>query len=172
MTPPPPARPHPDGAHADRPHPDAAHPVRALEHIQSLPSWLAGRVAAHGRRLVADAIAELGLKLPHHAVLAAVSQDGPLAQADLCRRLEIDPKDLVLLVNHLEDAGLVVRAPDPTDRRKNAVTVTPTGERTLARCARLAEQANADLLSPLAEDEQRQLIALLTRVNRAAATKP
>jgi DNA-binding MarR family transcriptional regulator len=146
-----------------------SHPARALEQIQSLPSWLAGRVAAHGRRLVADAIAELGLKLPHHAVLAATSQHGPLAQADLGRRLEIDPKDLVLLLNHLEDAGLVVRAPDLQDRRKNAVTVTPAGERILVRCGRLAEQANAELLAPLDEDEQRQLIALLTRVHEAAA---
>jgi DNA-binding MarR family transcriptional regulator len=128
-------------------------------------------VAAHGRRLVADALADLGLKLPHHAVLAAVSQHGPLAQADLGRRLEIDPKDLVLLLNHLEAAGLVVRAPDRQDRRKNAVTITATGARTLARCGRLAEQANAELLEPLDEDEQRQLRALLTRVHEAATAK-
>lgn len=146
-------------------------PPRALEHIQSLPSWLAGRVAAHGRRLVADALAELGLKLSHHAVLAAISQYGPLAQADLGRRLEIDPKDLVLLLNHLEDAAFVVRAPDRADRRKNAVTITDIGERTLARCGRLAEQANAELLEPLDEDEQRQLRALLTRVHEAATAK-
>ncbi len=147
-------------------------PPRALEHIQSLPSWLAGRVAAHGRRLVADALADLGLKLPHHAVLAAISQHGPTAQADLGRRLQIDPKDLVLLLNHLEDAGLVLRAPDPRDRRKNAVTITAAGERTLVRCGRLAEQANAELLEPLDESEQRQLVALLTRVHEAQAAKP
>ena len=149
----------------------SSRPPRALEHIQSLPSWLVGRVAAHGRRLVADALAELGLKLPHHAVLAAVSQHGPLAQADLGRRLEIDPKDLVLLLNHLEDAGLILRAPDPRDRRKNAVTITAAGLRTLARCGRLAEQANTELLEPLDEDEQRQLVALLTRLHEAATAK-
>ncbi|CAM5534010.1 hypothetical protein STENM327S_00296 [Streptomyces tendae] len=85
--------------------------------------------------LVAQAIAEEGLKLTHHAVLAAVCEHGPVAQADLVRQLGFDAKDVVLLVNHLEDAGLALRAADPRDRRKNAVTVTPAGVQTLERCA-------------------------------------
>ncbi|MGW1163708.1 MarR family winged helix-turn-helix transcriptional regulator [Streptomyces sp. NPDC002513] len=139
----------------------------ALAHIQSLPSWLAGRVAARGRSLVAEAIAEEGLKLPHHAVLAAVAEYGPVAQADVVRRLGFDAKDVVLLLNDLEEAGLAVREPDPRDRRKNAVTVTPKGVRILERCAELAEQANAALLAPLSAAESEQLMALLTRVYEA-----
>jgi DNA-binding MarR family transcriptional regulator len=142
-------------------------PSRALDHIQTLPSWLAGRVGARGRGLVEKAIAAEGLKLHHLAVLAAVSQHGPMAQAELGRRLEVDPKDLVLLLNHLEQAGLVVRAPDHTDRRKNAVTLTPAGAESLARCSQLAEQANRQLLAPLDAEEQRQLMALLARVYEA-----
>lgn len=143
-------------------------PLHALQHIQSLPSWLAGRVAARGRDLVAEAIAAEGLKLPHHAVLAAVSEYGPVAQADLVRRLGIDAKDVVLLLNHLEAAGLLLRAPDPRDRRKNAVTVTPAGTRTLERCAALADQANAELLAPLTPTEHGQLMHLLSRIHEAS----
>ncbi|MFI0960813.1 MarR family winged helix-turn-helix transcriptional regulator [Streptomyces sp. NPDC021080] len=139
----------------------------ALAHIQSLPSWLVGRVAARGRSLVAEAIAEEGLRLPQHAVLAAVAEYGPVAQADLVRRLGFDAKDVVLLLNHLEEAGLAVRQPDPRDRRKNAVTVTSAGVRTLERCAELAERANAELLAPLGEAEARQLMELLGRVHQA-----
>ncbi|MET8859732.1 MarR family transcriptional regulator [Streptomyces sp. NPDC004579] len=139
----------------------------ALAHIQSLPSWLVGRVAARGRSLVAEAIAAEGLKLPHHAVLAAVSEYGPVAQADLVRRLGFDAKDVVLLLNHLEEAGLARREPDPRDRRKNAVTVTSAGMGTLERCAELAERANAELLEPLSAAERRQLMELLTRVHEA-----
>lgn len=103
----------------------------------------------------------------HHAVLAATAEHGPVAQADLCRLLAVDPKDMVGLLNHLQQGGLVLRTPDPADRRKNAVTVTPEGGATLARCARLAGTANAALLAPLDPDEQRQLIALLTRLHEA-----
>ncbi|MER7147010.1 MarR family winged helix-turn-helix transcriptional regulator [Streptomyces xanthochromogenes] len=139
----------------------------ALQRIQSMPTWLVGRVASRGRGLVADAIAAEGLKLMHHAVLAATAEYGPVTQADLGRRLAVDPKDMVGMLNHLEQAGLVLRAPDPADRRKNAVTVTPRGMAVLARCGALAEAANAELLAPLTQDEQCQLMALLTRVHEA-----
>lgn len=138
-----------------------------LQHIQSLPSWLIGRVAARGRGLVAEALAEQGVKMLHHAVLAAVSELGPIAQADLGRRLAIDPKDLVGILNDLQADGLTVREPDPRDRRKNAVTVTPAGQDLLARCAAVAEEANARLLAPLAPAEARRLMALLARLHEA-----
>ncbi|MFB6827095.1 MarR family winged helix-turn-helix transcriptional regulator [Streptomyces virginiae] len=137
----------------------------ALQHIQSLPSWLVGRVAARGRELVAAALAAEGLKLMHHAVLAATAEYGPVAQADLGRRLAVDPKDMVGMLNHLQEAGLVLRTPDPGDRRKNAVTVTPEGTAVLDRCAALAEAANADFLAPLTPPEREHLVALLTRLH-------
>ncbi|MFD9482336.1 MULTISPECIES: MarR family winged helix-turn-helix transcriptional regulator [Streptomyces] len=139
----------------------------ALQHIQSLPSWLVGRVAARGRELVAAAVAAEGLKLMHHAVLAATAEYGPVAQADLGRRLAVDPKDMVGMLNHLQEAGLVLRAPDPDDRRKNAVTITPEGTAVLARCAALAEAANAEFLAPLSPAERERLVALLTRLHEA-----
>ncbi|CAM5437800.1 hypothetical protein GCM10010329_52140 [Streptomyces spiroverticillatus] len=135
-----------------------------LQHIQSLPSWLVGRVAAKGRGLVAEALAEEGLKLMQHAVLAATAEYGPVAQAELGRRLEVDPKDMVMLLNHLQGMGLVTRSPDPSDRRKNAVTVTAEGLEVLARCAVLAERANEELLGVLGEEEKAQLMRLLGRV--------
>jgi DNA-binding MarR family transcriptional regulator len=141
-------------------------PRAALDHIQSLPSWLAGQVAARGRGLVAEAIAAEGLKLPHQAVLAAVADEGPMAQADLVRRLGFDAKDVVLMLNHLERQGLLVREPDPRDRRKNAVTVTADGAAVLERCARLADEANDRLLAPLSPAERRTFVSLLARVGR------
>lgn len=132
-----------------------------------MPTWLVGRVAARGRSLVAEAIAAEGLKLTHNAVLAATAEYGPVTQADLGRRLAVDPKDMVGILNHLQQAGLVLRTPDPADRRKNAVTVTPEGTAVLARCGALVETANAELLAPLTQDEQNQLMALLTRVHEA-----
>ncbi|WP_445529701.1 hypothetical protein [Streptomyces cyslabdanicus] len=82
----------------------------------------------------------------------------------MARQLGFGAKDVVLLVNHLEDAGPAVRAADPRDRRKNAVTVTPAGVGTLERCA---ERANAELMGPLSEAEGRQLMELLTRESGA-----
>ncbi|WP_164417701.1 MarR family winged helix-turn-helix transcriptional regulator [Streptomyces salinarius] len=135
-----------------------------LPEIRSLPSWLLGRAAARGRALVADALAAEGLKMWHHVVLSAVRDLAPVAQADLGRGIGLDPKDLVGVLNDLQSAGLVVRVPDPGDRRKNAVSLTEEGGRVLVRCEEAARAANAELLAPLTEDERARLMDLVRRV--------
>ncbi|QIY99474.1 MarR family winged helix-turn-helix transcriptional regulator [Streptomyces sp. S1D4-11] len=136
-----------------------------LSAIRSLPSWLLGRAAARGRALVAEALAAEGLKMWHHVVLSAVSDLGPVAQAELGRSIQLDPKDLVGVLNDLQDAGLVLREPDPRDRRKNAVSITEEGARLLARCEQAAREANDALLSPLSEAEREQFMGLLIRIS-------
>ena len=136
-----------------------------LTAIRSLPSWLLGRAAARGRTLVAEALAAEGLKMWHHVVLSAVRDLAPVAQADLGRGIGLDPKDLVGILNDLQSAGLVVRAPDPRDRRKNAVSLTPDGGRLLDRCEKAAHQANDTLLAPLSADERDHFMDLLIRIS-------
>ncbi|MGA4845537.1 MarR family winged helix-turn-helix transcriptional regulator [Streptomyces sp. G5(2025)] len=133
--------------------------------IRTLPSWLLGRAAARGRSLVAEALAQEGLKMWHHVVLAAVADLGPVAQAELGRSVLLDPKDMVGVINDLQAGGFVDRAPDPKDRRKNAITITAEGRRLLARCARAAERANDALLAPLSADERERFLQMLTRIS-------
>jgi DNA-binding MarR family transcriptional regulator len=136
-----------------------------LPAIRSLPSWLLGRAAARGRTLVAEALAAEGVKMWHHVVLSAVRDLAPVAQADLGRGVRLDPKDLVGILNDLQSAGLVLREPDPGDRRKNAVSLTAEGARLLKRCEKLARQANDDLLAPLSAAERAQFMRLLIRIS-------
>ncbi|MFG3206268.1 MarR family winged helix-turn-helix transcriptional regulator [Streptomyces sp. NPDC048192] len=136
-----------------------------LSAIRSLPSWLLGRAAARGRALVAGALAAEGQKMWHHVVLSAVRDLQPVAQADLGRSVGLDPKDLVGVLNDLQSAGHVLRAPDPRDRRKNAVTLTDGGARLLARCEKAARAANDELLAPLSAAERDQFMGLLIRIS-------
>jgi DNA-binding MarR family transcriptional regulator len=136
-----------------------------LPAIRSLPSWLLGRAAARGRALVAEALAAEGLKMWHHVVLSAVRDLAPVAQADLGRGVRLDPKDLVGILNDLQSAGLVLRQPDPADRRKNAVSLTDEGARLLKRCEKVARQANDELLAPLSPAERAQFMSLLIRIS-------
>ncbi|GAA2487044.1 MarR family winged helix-turn-helix transcriptional regulator [Winogradskya humida] len=132
--------------------------------IRVLPSWLLGRAAARGHRLVTEALAAEGLRMMHHAVLATVAELGPLSQADLARTLRVDPKDMVAIIQDLHGDDLIDRTPSPVDRRKNSITLTPAGQATLTRTTHLGNQANATLTAALTPAEQSQLIALLTRV--------
>ncbi|MFI2631089.1 MarR family winged helix-turn-helix transcriptional regulator [Streptomyces collinus] len=139
-----------------------------LPAIRSLPSWLLGRAAARGRALVASALAEEDMRMWHHVVLSAVRDLGPVAQADLGRGIRLDPKDLVGVLNDLQSAGLVVREPDPKDRRKNAVSLTERGARLLKRCEKAARAANDELLAPLSAAEREQFTVMLLRISATA----
>lgn len=132
--------------------------------IRTLPSWLLGRAAARGHRLVAEALAREGMRMMHHAVLSAVAELGPVSQAELGRALRIDPKDMVGIVGDLEADGLVTRSPDPRDRRKNAITVSAAGERRLRRTEKLGDEANDALTAGLTPQEREQLVSLLARI--------
>ncbi|GAA2259819.1 MarR family winged helix-turn-helix transcriptional regulator [Streptomyces indiaensis] len=143
-------------------------PEAPLPAIRSLPSWLLGRAAARGRALVAEALAAEDMRMWHHVVLSAVRDLAPVAQADLGRGIRLDPKDLVGVLNDLQSAGLVVREPDPKDRRKNAVSLTERGARLLKRCEKAARAANDELLAPLSVAERDQFMAMLLRISDTA----
>ncbi|WP_432040232.1 MarR family winged helix-turn-helix transcriptional regulator [Streptomyces cucumeris] len=136
----------------------------APSHIRALPSWLLGRAAARGHRLVAEALAREGMRMMHHAVLSAVAELGPVSQAALGRSLGIDPKDMAGIVADLVGEGLVTRSPDPKDRRKNAVAISEDGELRLRRTRRLGDEANDALTAGLSPAEREQLIGLLRRI--------
>ncbi|MGI5429790.1 MarR family winged helix-turn-helix transcriptional regulator [Streptomyces sp. CA-179760] len=139
-----------------------------LPAIRSLPSWLLGRAAARGRTLVAEALAEEDMRMWHHVVLSAVRDLGPVAQADLGRGIRLDPKDLVGILDDLQSADLVLREPDPRDRRKNAVSLTARGARLLKRCEKAARAANDELLAPLSVAEREQFTGMLLRISGVA----
>ena len=132
--------------------------------IRVLPSWLLGRAAARGHQLVAKALAREHIRMMHHAALATVADRGPLSQAELGRILKVDRKDMSAIVRDLDERGLVVRIPDPADRRRNAVSLSPAGTRLLHRTEKLGEQANAELTAVLTPNEREQFIELLTRI--------
>ncbi|WP_433359398.1 MarR family winged helix-turn-helix transcriptional regulator [Actinoplanes sp. CA-142083] len=136
----------------------------APERIRGLPSWLLGRAAARGHRLVAEALATEGVRMMHHAVLASVADLEPVSQATLSRTLGVDPKEMVAIVQDLHRDGLVDRASDPSDRRKHAISISPRGRDLLTRTERLGAAANDELTAALTPDERAQLIALLTRL--------
>jgi DNA-binding MarR family transcriptional regulator len=132
--------------------------------IRVLPSWLLGRAAARGHRLVAQALDREGVRMMHHAVLATVAELGPVSQAELGRILRVDPKDMASIVHDLDHDGLIIRRPDATDRRKNAISISPTGDSLLRRTEKLGEDANDELTAPLTPAERERLVELLTRI--------
>jgi DNA-binding MarR family transcriptional regulator len=137
---------------------------RAPERLRSLPSWLLGQASHAADKLVADALAEHGLRRHHYRVLIALAEDGQATQADLGRRLWLDRSDLHGVLAELDAAGLTTRVRDERDRRRNLVALTPEGERVLAVADADVQRAQAALLDPLPEAERRAFLATLTKL--------
>jgi DNA-binding MarR family transcriptional regulator len=71
---------------------------------------------------------------------------------------------VVAVLNRLEEHGLAVREPDEHDRRRNAITITPAGQRALSALETQVEQAQEDLLKSLSADQREQLLRLLQQL--------
>ena len=139
---------------------DNATPAR----LRGMPSWLLGRTAMHAHRLVVEGLAAAGARGYHYRLLAALAEFGPASQAALGRRTGIDRSYVVEAVNELVDGGLVGRARDPDDRRRNVVTITPAGAEQLRRLDGVLAGVQDELFAPLSADERAQLARLLARV--------
>lgn len=110
-------------------------------------------------------LAEAGLTESQFGVLEALLHLGPLHQRELAVKILRTNGNVTLVVDHLEQRGLVRRERGSSDRRYIKVHLTDEGEALVkglfpAHAARLAEE-----LSVLSEDEQYELGRLCRRLN-------
>ncbi|TDE56197.1 MarR family transcriptional regulator [Nonomuraea mesophila] len=131
---------------------------------EGLPSWLLGQATTHAQRLVGDGFSSVGARGYHYRLLATLEAYGPASQAALGRRSGIHLSDMVAAINELAEGGLVERTPDPSDRRRNIITLTSAGRRQLRRLEKRLAECQDELLAPLSPDERRQLTDLLSRL--------
>src|SRR5215472_6907192 len=61
--------------------------------------------------------------------LVQLDPDRPICQKELAARLHCNPSTVVNPTDRLEERGLVVRQPNPADRRVNVLIVTAAGVR-------------------------------------------
>jgi DNA-binding MarR family transcriptional regulator len=95
------------------------------------------------------------------AVLTVLGGEAALSQQEAARELMIDRTTMVAMIDALEDKGLVVRRPDPADRRKNLVQPTDKGREILKAATAARDAADDEFLAPLGPDGARDFKAAL-----------
>ncbi|WP_332758592.1 MarR family winged helix-turn-helix transcriptional regulator [Streptomyces sp. MT206] len=114
----------------------------------------------------------LGITPAQSRLLRLVSHyDGGEAprMADLATRLEVVPRAVTTLVDGLEAAECVRRAPDPANRRVIRIELTDTGRATLRRLRNARTDAAEEILAPLTAEQREVLGGLLNALADAPA---
>jgi len=144
--------------------------------LDAAPLGLVGRVLVLARRLerrVDVALAKHGLSLGQFDILATLRRaaDAPgLTPTQLLQSVMLTSGGMTNRLDKLEQAGLIARKPDPTDRRGVIVALTAKGRRLIdaATATRFAE-AQAALPALSARDRGKMEAMLRGWLNRMEA---
>jgi DNA-binding MarR family transcriptional regulator/GNAT superfamily N-acetyltransferase len=93
---------------------------------------------------------------------------------DLRRELGLDSGYLSRIIGRFKAAGLVETQPSPSDRRRQAVALTPHGRSAFEELDKRSAEQIAGLLAPLSAERQRRLVAAMTAIHDvfSPATSP
>ncbi len=105
----------------------------------------------------------LGMDLRLLMALSYLGDHDETPQHELVDALCIDAKNVVLLLNELEDRGHLIRRRDSEDRRRHRVHITPAGRDALERAGQAMEEVEDSVLQALDAEERATLFGLLAR---------
>src|ERR1700754_1755088 len=129
---------------------------------------LAEELRATLGRLIRRLRAEPGPPAPQLPLLGRLDRHGPASISDLADAERMRPQSMAQTVRDLETAGLVSRRPDPDDRRRVLVELTPTGRERLGATRAQRETWLSEMFEREFSDAERETLrdalALLRRI--------
>jgi MarR family transcriptional regulator, transcriptional regulator for hemolysin len=131
--------------------------------METLPFEIAE--TAHALRRAFDRRATtLGVTRAQWKVLFRLSRTPGLRQVELADILDVEPITLCRIVDRLEEAKLVRRLRDPSDRRAWRLEVTAQAEPLIAKLRALAEEMTAQAFAGLSPSDLETMRTKLARI--------
>ena len=109
------------------------------------------------------------LTLTQISALSALERQGPSTPSELAAHERVQPPSMTRVIAALEERGLVVRGPHPTDGRQVLVAATDRARAMLREDRRRREAWLVDHLCDLTPDERAVLQAAAPILDRLAA---
>jgi DNA-binding MarR family transcriptional regulator len=105
--------------------------------------------------------------LPRFDLMAQLARNPQgLRMTALSERLMVTCGNITGITDQLEREGLVVRTPDPLDRRVNIVNLTPIGLKRFRVLARAHEEWIIEFLAGMTREEKRKMFSLLQKLKQ------
>lgn len=132
---------------------------------------LAAMIVPLGRALTAAEVPVLrrhGLTMWGYVVLLALDERPVRTQAALAESIGADKTRIIGVLDGLQQAGLITRAPDPADRRAHLLSLTPAGARKRDEAQQAIQRQEERLLARLTPADRQAFIRVLRSLSRIA----
>jgi DNA-binding MarR family transcriptional regulator len=121
------------------------------------------------RRRLAELALEDDLTPSQTAVLIRLAKDGPASTSQLAGAERVRPQSMATTLAGLDRHGLIKRAPDPDDGRRQLITLTSEGRQRAETDRKVRDEWLVGTLQDRYSESERRLIiealALLDRLN-------
>jgi long-chain acyl-CoA synthetase len=121
-----------------------------------------GRAIARLAKHLENGLAPLDVSVSQYRVLALLAE-GSAASSALAGRLAVSPPSLTAVVDGLVARDLVTRTPDPADRRRLTLELTPAGRALLLEADAAANERLDSIAEFVGADDPGELVASLER---------
>ena len=132
--------------------------------MSDILGFLIGDVSRLMRRRFDERARAIGVTRAQWRALTKLSRAEGINQGGLAEALEVEPITLCRMIDRLEEAGLVERRRDPSDRRAWRIFLTDKARPMIEQLNVVADGLFDDALAGLDEAEQQALFASLTRI--------
>jgi DNA-binding MarR family transcriptional regulator len=125
---------------------------------------LVAAVRQRTKQLVSTMVREYGLSPQQFWTLVAIARNEGISLRELSERRRIDEPTACRIVNTLGRRRFLRNTPDPTDRRRSRLMLTPTGREMADRLLPVATAVRAAVESSLSARERSMVVAGLQKV--------
>lgn len=109
-------------------------------------------------------LAEEDLRVVSFSCLSIITDNPGIVQSELADALQMERSNLVVIIDELEQRGLITRKKVPTDRRRYALTATLLGRRLRDRAAKKLQKVEDDILDRLDDEHRAHLLTALEQL--------
>ncbi|NMO53300.1 MarR family transcriptional regulator [Actinoplanes sp. TBRC 11911] len=92
------------------------------------------------------------------AVLSRLEKNGPASMSDLAAAERMRPQSMAATLAAIQEHGLIERAPDPEDGRRQVISLTEAGREAIAGSRRAREEWLSRAFADDFTEEQRQTV--------------
>jgi MarR family transcriptional regulator for hemolysin len=125
-----------------------------------LSNWIARLMA----RAIDMRLKPIGMSSGYMPVMFALAHGDALSQRALTEFAAIEQPTMAATLSRMERDGLVVRRPDPTDRRAWLYTLSDEGKEKSVKVRQAGQEINQAALAGLTENERDVFLAALAKV--------